>query len=70
MASIDEKKVIILHNFDKTDYSKLLKSLNAAGLAGNTIVAVTTTTTLDWKVGHLVNELLLEDERLKREVTK
>jgi hypothetical protein len=65
MVSVKDRRIIILHNFDRDDYSKLLGSLKSTGLGDNTIVAVTTATTLDWKVGHLLEELLLEDESLK-----
>ena len=67
MATQDDRRIIILHNFTKSDYSRLLLSLRSVGLADNTIVAVTTSTTMEWKVGHLLEELLLEDESLKNE---
>ncbi len=67
MATQDDRRIILLHNFTKSDYSRLLLSLRSVGLADNTIVAVTTSTTMEWKVGHLLEELLLEDESLKNE---
>ena len=67
MATQDDRRIILLHNFTKSDYSRLLLSLRSVGLADNTIVAVTTSTTMEWKVSHLLEELLLEDESLKNE---
>ncbi len=65
MSTYDEKKIVILHNFDKNEYAKFLTTLNSTGLGDNTIVAVTTPTTLEWRVRDLLGELLLEDESLK-----
>jgi hypothetical protein len=67
MSESKEKKVILLHNFDKSDYVRLLSALKSIGLSENTIVAVTTNITLEWKVEDLLNELFLEDESLKEE---
>lgn len=61
------KKVIILHNFDREGYTKLISALNSVGLSENTIVAVTTTVTLEWKVSDLIGELFSEDESLRGE---
>ncbi len=67
MTPQTSKKVVILHNFDSAEYRKLIASLRSVGLADNTIVAVTTSVTLDWKVRDLIGELFLEDERMKEE---
>ena len=61
------KKVILLHNFDRLGYTKLVSALNSLGLSENTIVAVTTPVTLEWKVSDLISELFSEDESLKKE---
>ncbi|EQB65217.1 MAG: hypothetical protein AMDU3_IPLC00003G0069 [Thermoplasmatales archaeon I-plasma] len=61
------KKVILLHNFDRAGYTKLVSALNSVGLSENTIVAVTTPVTLEWKVSDLIDELFSEDESLRKE---
>jgi hypothetical protein len=70
MIDSSEKKIMILHNFERTDYLKLVASLESSGLSNNTIVAITTPVTLDWKVKDLLNELLIEDESVKKEEGK
>lgn len=67
MTDSTDKKIVLLHNFDRAEYKKLLAFLSTIGISGKTIVAVTTPVTLGWKVGDLLNELLLEDESLKGE---
>ncbi|MGC8562604.1 MAG: DUF3783 domain-containing protein [Thermoplasmata archaeon] len=64
---LTSKKVVLLHNFNKSEYTKLLSALNEVGLSENTIVAVTTPVSLDWKVADLINELFTEDESMKGE---
>jgi hypothetical protein len=66
MESSDERKVMILHNFRKDEYLKIVKALEEAGIGKKTIVAVTTPTTMEWNVGYLIKELLLEDEEIKK----
>jgi len=61
------KKVMILHNFERQDYMKILECLRGSGAYEDTIVAVTTETTINWKVGDLIKELLIEDENIKNE---
>lgn len=65
MVGETDKKIIILHNFDRNDYTRLLNFLKSSGLSSKTIVAVTTPVTLDWKVSDLIKELFLEDEALR-----
>jgi len=67
MNDLSRKKIMILHNFERNDYLKLLASMETSGLSDGTIVAVTTPVTLDWKVKDLLNELLLEDENVRKE---
>ncbi|MGC8645171.1 MAG: DUF3783 domain-containing protein [Thermoplasmata archaeon] len=61
------KKVVILHNFAREEYARLLDCLKSSGAYDNTIVAVTTDTTVNWKVGDLIKELLIEDENIRKE---
>ncbi|MEM0141128.1 MAG: DUF3783 domain-containing protein [Thermoplasmatales archaeon] len=58
-------KVMILHEFKRDEYLKLLKCMKEAGVYEDTIVAMTTDSSINWKVGDLINELILEDENLK-----
>lgn len=68
MQSSDERKVMILHNFKKEEYLKIIKALEEIGIGKKTIVAVTTPTTMEWNVGYLIKELLLEDEEIKKNI--
>ena len=45
----------------------MVSALNSVGLSENTIVAVTTPVTLEWKVSDLIDELFSEDESLRKE---
>ncbi|MCL5408225.1 MAG: DUF3783 domain-containing protein [Candidatus Thermoplasmatota archaeon] len=65
MVAEADKKIVLLHNFDRNDYTRLLNFLKSSGLSSKTIVAVTTSVTLDWKVADLIKELFLEDEALR-----
>jgi len=62
----NDKKVIILHNFKKEEYLQIIKSLETIGISNKTIVAVTTPTTLEWRLNQLINELFIEDEEMKK----
>jgi hypothetical protein len=62
----NDKKVIILHNFKKEEYLQIIKSLESIGISNKTIVAVTTPTTLEWKLNQLIKELFIEDEEMKK----
>ncbi len=63
----DNRKVMVLHNFSKDEYVKIIKALEDIGISSKTIVAVTTPTTLEWKLGYLIKELMLEDEEIKKQ---
>ncbi|MEM0136116.1 MAG: DUF3783 domain-containing protein [Thermoplasmatales archaeon] len=58
-------KVMILHEFKKNEYLQLLKCMKEAGIYDDTIVAMTTETSIKWKLGDLIDELILEDKNLK-----
>jgi hypothetical protein len=62
----ENRKIIIVHNFDKGEYIDVLKVLESTGLAKKTIVARTTPTTMNWKLKDLIAELFLEDEEIKK----
>lgn len=67
MPSKDERKVMILHNFGKQEYMEVIKAIEKTGFGNKTIVAVTTPTTMEWKLGYLIQELILEDEEIKKQ---
>ncbi|MCL4412958.1 MAG: DUF3783 domain-containing protein [Candidatus Thermoplasmatota archaeon] len=66
MTDRENRKIIIVHNFDKGEYIDVLKVLESTGLAKKTIVARTTPTTMNWKLKDLIAELFLEDEEIKK----
>lgn len=66
MTDRENRKIIIVHNFDKGEYIDVLKVLESTGLAKKTIVARTTPTTMNWKLKDLIAELFLEDEEMKK----
>ncbi|MGC8581865.1 MAG: DUF3783 domain-containing protein [Thermoplasmata archaeon] len=62
----NDKKVVILHNFKREEYLQIIKMLEFIGISNKTIVAVTTPTTLEWKLSQLIRELFIEDEEMKK----
>lgn len=70
MTKESDKKIVILHNFDRGEYVQLVKSIDLIGLSDKTIVAVTTPTTLEWKLKDLIDELVLEDEEINKQKKK
>lgn len=60
------KKVILLHNFKDSEVKEFLEMLKGNNYLSNSIVAVTTETSLQWKVIDLMEELIREDEEIKK----
>jgi len=61
-----EERVIIMHNFEKGEVSKLLKVIREAFPDKEFIFASTTPTNLEWKVQDLIGELKKEHEEFKK----
>ncbi|HRB91457.1 MAG TPA: DUF3783 domain-containing protein, partial [Fervidobacterium sp.] len=61
-----EERVIIMHNFEKGEVSKLLKVVREAFPDKEFIFASTTPTNLEWKVQDLIGELKKEHEEFKK----
>ncbi len=62
---MSEKKVVIFHGFEREELGSLIKVLREK--AGKEIImAVTTETSLEWKVKDLIKELIEEDEFMKK----
>lgn len=60
------KKVILLHNFKDSEVREFLEILKKSENLSKSIVAVTTETSIQWKVGDLMNELIKEDEEIRK----
>ena len=61
-----EERVLIMHNFEKGEVSKLLKVIREAFPDKEFIFASTTPTNLEWKVQDLIGELKKEHEEFKK----
>lgn len=61
------KRVILLHNFKDSEVKEFLELLKGNEKLSRSIVAVTTEISLDWKVRDLMDELIREDEEIRRE---
>ncbi|MFP3318805.1 MAG: DUF3783 domain-containing protein [Thermoplasmata archaeon] len=59
------KRVILLHNFKDSEVKEFLELLKNSNLS-RSIVAVTTDISLEWKVRDLMDELIKEDDEIKR----
>lgn len=66
MMENTEERVIIMHNFEKGEVSKLLKVVREAFPDKEFIFASTTPTNLEWKVQDLIGELKKEHEEFKK----
>lgn len=60
------KKVVLLHNFEKSEILKLMKVVKETFPAEEIIFASTTPTSLEWKVKDLIDELNKEHEEFKK----
>ncbi len=61
-----EERVLIMHNFEKGEISKLLKVIREAFPDKEFIFASTTPTNLEWRVQDLIGELKKEHEEFKK----
>ena len=61
-----EERVLIMHNFEKGEVSKLLKVIREAFPDKEFIFASTTPTNLEWRVQDLIGELKKEHEEFKK----
>jgi len=61
-----EERVIIMHNFEKAEISKLLKVIREAFPDKEFIFASTTPTNLEWRVQDLIGELKKEHEEFRK----
>ena len=59
------QKVMILHGFSNIEINIIFELLKNNEPLKKTIVAVTTPSSIEWKVKDLINELLKEDQALK-----
>jgi len=66
MMENTEERVIIMHNFEKGEVSKLLKVVREAFPDKEFIFPSTTPTNLEWKVQDLIGELKKEHEEFKK----
>ncbi|MDP8011477.1 MAG: DUF3783 domain-containing protein [Thermoplasmata archaeon] len=71
----DERKnegprIILLHNFSDKEVLEFLDYLKKNENLKKSIVAVTTPTSLNMRVGELMNELRLEDEEINKNKEK
>ena len=66
MMENTEERVIIMHNFEKGEVSKLLKVVREAFPDKEFIFASTTPTNLEWRVQDLIGELKKEHEEFKK----
>lgn len=64
------KRVILLHNFRDSEVKEFLELLKGSENLSRSIVAVTTDISLDWKVRDLMDELIKEDEEIKKRANK
>ena len=60
------KKVVLLHNFEKSEILKLMKAVKETFPGEEIIFASTTPTSLEWKVKDLIDELNKEHEEFKK----
>lgn len=61
-----EERVVIMHNFEKGEISKLLKVIRETFPDKEFIFASTTPTNLEWKLQDLIGELQKEHEEFKK----
>jgi hypothetical protein len=61
-----EERVLIMHNFEKGEISKLLKVIRETFPDKEFIFASTTPTNLEWRVQDLIGELKKEHEEFKK----
>ncbi len=63
----DEEKIIIFHGFSKETLLKIMDAIKKTTKGEDIIMAITTPTSLEWKVKDLVEELSQEHRYMKKE---
>lgn len=67
MENPGKEKVIIFHGFSKEELPEIMKVIKkAAGESADIIMAVSTPTSLEWKLKDLIAELVREHEYFKK----
>ncbi len=67
MDTESKEKVIVFHGFSKEELPALMKAIKeAAGEEEDIIMAVSTPTSLEWKLKDLIAELVREHEFFKK----
>jgi len=62
-----KEKVIIFHGFSKEELPAIMKAIkDTAGKGADIIMAVSTPTSLEWKLNDLIAELTREHEYFKK----
>ncbi len=62
---MEDRRVIILHNFKREDVAKIYSMLKNEEF-GDPIIAVTTEISLTWVLRDLINELIMEDNEMRK----
>ena len=60
------EKVVIFHGFSKEELNRITELLKKSFPGQDIIMAITTPTSLQWKVGELISELKKEHEYFKK----
>jgi len=60
------EKVVIFHGFSKEELNRITELLKKNFPGQDIIMAITTPTSLQWKVGELISELKKEHEYFKK----
>jgi lysophospholipid acyltransferase (LPLAT)-like uncharacterized protein len=61
------EKIIVFHGFSKKQLNKVIEAIKKVSEGENIIMAVSTPTSLEWKLKELIEELTKEHEYMKRE---
>ncbi len=64
--NVQGTRVILLHNFSDKEVIEFINHYKKNENLPKSIIAVTTPTSLEWKVIDLMEELIKEDEELKK----
>jgi len=64
--NVQGTRVILLHNFSDSEVIEFINHYKKNENLPKSIIAVTTPTSLEWKVRDLMDELIKEDEEIKK----
>ncbi len=64
--NVQGTRVILLHNFSDREVIEFINHYKKNENLPKSIIAVTTTTSLEWRVRDLMDELIKEDEEIKK----